>query len=203
MEYKGRQLKMSKHILFALVSCFVTLVSAWPVNAQQRAPFAEWRAALWADAEAFGITRATFDKALSGVVPNYRLPDLVLKRRKGRVKGQAEFTRPPQAYVREKTIARLAARGRALLIKHDALLRRIERELGVSRFALLALWGRETAFGGYRLRNDAIRALATQAYAGRRAEMFRRELLFALKMLQDGVVTHVRNSSRRGRAHLA
>src|SRR5262249_48325858 len=34
-----------------------------------------------------------------------------------------------------------------------------------------------------------IKALATQAYLGRRKDMFRSELLYALKMLQDGVRT--------------
>ena len=34
---------------------------------------------------------------------------------------------------------------------------------------------------------DAIRVLATQAYTGRRKDMFRGEFLYALKMLEDGV----------------
>ena len=52
---------------------------------------------------------------------------------------------------------------------------------------ILAIWGRETAFGGYKLPHDALRVLSTQAYVGRRKDMFRGEFLAALKMLQDGV----------------
>ena len=52
---------------------------------------------------------------------------------------------------------------------------------------VLAIWGRETAYGGHKLPHDAIRVLATQAYIGRRKDMFRGEFLAALKMLQDGV----------------
>ena len=37
--------------------------------------------------------------------------------------------------------------------------------------------------------HSAIRALATQAYLGRRKEQFREEFLLALKMLQEGHVT--------------
>src|SRR5262249_61004221 len=46
--------------------------------------------------------------------------------------------------------------------------------------------GRETAFGGYRLPKNAITVLATQAYYGRRKDMFRQELLYAFKMLEEG-----------------
>jgi lytic murein transglycosylase len=52
---------------------------------------------------------------------------------------------------------------------------------------VLAIWGREsdysTRYGG----RDAIQMLATQAYTGRRKQFFRNELLYAFKMLQDGV----------------
>src|SRR5690606_35935301 len=51
---------------------------------------------------------------------------------------------------------------------------------------VLAIWGRETAFGGVKLRYDAIRVLATQGYAGRRKALFRNEFVHALKMLEDG-----------------
>ena len=54
---------------------------------------------------------------------------------------------------------------------------------------MLAIWGRETAFGTHKLPHYAIRVLATQAYFGRRKEMFRSELLFGLKMLEDKIVT--------------
>ena len=56
----------------------------------------------------------------------------------------------------------------------------------------LAIWGRETAFGGYRLRHSAIRALVTQAYVGRRSRVFRRELFHALRLIQSGVANDQR-----------
>ncbi len=52
---------------------------------------------------------------------------------------------------------------------------------------VLAIWARETDYGGYQLPLDAIRTLATQAYVGKRAAFFQNEFLYALKMLQDGV----------------
>jgi lytic murein transglycosylase len=159
------------------------------MTATARPGFDVWRAQLWSDAEQFGIRRKTFDAALKGVKPDLSLPDLLRSSADARPsKGQAEFTRPPQAYVSEKSIARLAVRGSKLAIKHKTTLEKIEHRFGVPRAVVLAIWGRETAYGQYRLRHDAIRALATQAYAGRRHEMFRQELLHALKMLDDGVI---------------
>ncbi|MGI9479682.1 MAG: lytic murein transglycosylase [Hyphomicrobiaceae bacterium] len=162
---------------------------AAPAAASSRPDFAAWRTQLWPDAERFGIRRETFDQAFKGLTPDLSLPDLIraaVPNKKPR--GQAEFTRRPQDYVREKSIRRLAATGRRLAVKHKATLAKIEARFGVPAAVVLAIWGRETAYGGYRLRHDAIRALATQAYVGRRHEMFRRELLFALKMLDDGVI---------------
>jgi lytic murein transglycosylase len=67
------------------------------------------------------------------------------------------------------------------------MLARIEQRFGVPGNIVLAIWGRETAYGSYKLPHDAIRVLATQAYVGRRKDFFRQEFLSALKMLQDGV----------------
>jgi lytic murein transglycosylase len=102
---------------------------------------------------------------------------------------QAEFIRPPQDYLDRTQLARLAGQGRELLTKHGDTLAKIERTIGVDPHVVLAIWGRETAFGQYKLPHYAIRVLATQAYLGRRKDMFRQELLHALKMLEDRVIT--------------
>ena len=52
---------------------------------------------------------------------------------------------------------------------------------------MLAIWARETDLRRAKLPHNAIRALATQAYLGRRKEQFREEFLLALKMLQEGM----------------
>jgi lytic murein transglycosylase len=54
---------------------------------------------------------------------------------------------------------------------------------------ILAIWGRETNFGNFRLPHNAIQVLATQAWIGRRKEMFRGEFLLALKILEEHDIT--------------
>jgi lytic murein transglycosylase len=53
---------------------------------------------------------------------------------------------------------------------------------------VLAIWGRETDYGRYRLPYDLVRVLATQAYVGRRKDQYRTEFILALKIISDGVV---------------
>lgn len=169
----------------ALIGIVALLVAT---TARAADPFASWLEALWPEAQAMGVSRKTFDAAFRGVRPDTSLPDLVLPgREKAAPSGQAEFTRPPADYLDRAQLARLAAEGRALLVQHRAALTRIGAATGVDPASVLAIWGRETAFGKHRLPHDAITALATQAYLGRRKELFRTELLYALKMLEAGV----------------
>jgi lytic murein transglycosylase len=157
-------------------------------SARADAKFTAFVEGVWPEASAAGVTRPVFDRAIDGLTPDLSLPDLVIPGREAAPdKGQAEFTQPAQAYVRPTTLASLAVQGRALLAQHKDTLARIEREIGVDRYGLLAIWGRETAFGTYKLPHDAIRVLATQAYVGRRKEMFRAEFIAGLAMLQAGV----------------
>ena len=143
---------------------------------------------LWPEAKEAGVPRPVFDQAFAGLTPDLSLPDLILAGHEAAPeRGQAEFTQPAQAYINPATLANLAGQGRQLLAQHKATLERIEREIGVDRYGLLAIWGRETAFGTYKLPHDAIRVLATQAYTGRRKELFRTELIAGLKMLAVGV----------------
>ena len=157
--------------------------------------FTRWLESLWPEAQKLGVSRKTFEAATRGLEPDLSLPDLVVPGRpEAPPRGQAEFVLTPADYVKEATIARLAAQGRDLLGKHRATLEAIERQFGVPPAIILAIWGRETAFGGHKLPHNAVRVLATQAYVGRRKEQFREEFLYGLKMLQDG---HVRLADMR------
>jgi lytic murein transglycosylase len=151
--------------------------------------FQKWLEDLWPQAQAFGISRRTFDAATHGLEPDLTLPDLDLPGREGvPPRGQAEFVQTPADYIKEATIARLAEQAKKLAAEHARTLAAIEQQFGVPGNVLLAIWGRETAFGGYKLPKNAFTVLATQGYYGRRKDMFRQEFLYALKMLEEGHV---------------
>jgi lytic murein transglycosylase len=172
-------------------SLVAVAIGAWLVLANQShaadAAFQQWLGSLWPEAQSLGVARATFEAATRGLEPDLTLPDLVISGRKEAPPGQPEFVLTPADYLKESSFDRLAGEGRKLLEQHRATLTRIEQEFGVPATIVLAIWGRETAFGSYKLPHDAIRVLATQAYTGRRKDFFRNEFLMALKMLQDGV----------------
>ncbi len=161
--------------------------------------FAKWLQGTWPDAQKAGVSRSTFDTATRGLTPDLSLPDLALPgREKTSAAGQAEFTKPPQDYLNRDYLARLAGTGRGLAAKHAVTLERIEKAIGVDRYSLLAIWGRETAYGAAKDKLDAIRSLATEAWTGKRAGTFREEFILALKMLQDGVKREDMKSSWAG-----
>ncbi len=179
-------------VLVALAVGLTTPPAAAQTQAEAFRAFIE---SLWSDAQARGISRATFEAATRGLEPDLGLPNLVIP---GRVepaaRGQAEFTRAPAEYMSEGTLTRLRNQGRKLAAEHKGTLARIERDYGVPAEIILAIWGRETAFGGYKLPHNAVRVLATQAWLGRRKDMFREEFLLALKMIEEG---HARASEMR------
>jgi lytic murein transglycosylase len=110
---------------------------------------------------------------------------------------QKEFLQPnkyfPPAYLH-----RLAKKGRNLLdyLKKKEprtyrTIRGVETNLRIPHLILMGIWGRETAFGSAPLKHNAVRALASSAYAGRRGRRrwARKQLLAALKIIQRGDVS--------------
>jgi lytic murein transglycosylase len=173
--------------MLRLMTIATLMFGAASAPARADAAFDQFLQPLWPEAQKLGVSRPTFDAATRGLEPDLSLPDLALPGRAATAPQQPEFVQTPADYVRETSIARLAAQGKKLLETHRATLDAIERQFGVQPSVLLAIWGRETAYGGYKLPHDALRVLATQAYTGRRKDLFRGEFLAALKMLQDGV----------------
>jgi lytic murein transglycosylase len=151
--------------------------------------FTQFIASLRPDAQAAGVSRATFDGETRGLEPDYKLPDLILPGRPATgAPSQAEFVQVPADYLKEASIARLAEEGQRLLAKYRPALSEIEARFGVPATIVLAIWGRETDFGRYTLPYDGVRVLATQAYVGRRKDKYRNEFILALKMIGDGEV---------------
>ena len=151
--------------------------------------FTQFIASLWPEAQAAGVSRATFDAETKGLEPDYKLPDLILPGRPATgAPSQAEFVQVPADYIKEAAIARLAAEGQRLMQKYRDALNAIEARFGVPATVVLAIWGRETDFGRYTLPYDAVRVMATQAYVGRRKDQYRNEFILALKILGEGNV---------------
>lgn len=170
--------------------------------------FAQWLQQLWSDAQAAGVSRATFDANLKGLKLNWSLPHLVLPDPAAPggpplPKALAQAMTPqhqpefdvPAGYFKDGTLSALAATGRAKLSEWRSTLAAIQKQYGVPASIIVAIWGRETGFGKIDVPFDAISAIATQAFMGRRPDEFRKQLIAALKILEEGHATRAQLKS--------
>lgn len=189
----------SRRLILALASAVAAWSAASAPAIAADAAFQKFLAGVRVDAIKAGVSTATFDSATAGLEPDFSLPDLeIAGRPKVDNQGQAEFTKTAADYLDKKYLTNLAAQGRKFYAQHRDVLDRIEQRTGVDPYIVVAIWGRETAFGSYKLPHDAIRVLGTLAYAGRRKEMFREEFIAAIKMLDVGVPRSDMKSSWAG-----
>jgi len=148
-----------------------------PAHAQEQS-FAAFQAELWPDAQAKGITRATFDLAMKSVTPDARVI--------AATKRQPEYGKPVGAYVNDAVSAGRIKRGQAKAVEWAKTFDAVEKKFGVERWVLLALWGMETDYGSQKDKWDVFRSLATLGYVKYRHPYFRNELLVAMRIMQDG-----------------
>lgn len=160
-------------------------------KARQTAPvdadFAGFLQRLWPQAQARGISRATFDLAFRGVSPD---PSIVALTKK-----QSEFTAPIWGYLNSAVGGTRIPRGRDAAEANAGVLAQIEARYGVPKEIVLGVWGMETNYGSFKGDKDTIRSLATLASIRYRGDFFRDELLIALDLIQKG---HVERDELRG-----
>jgi membrane-bound lytic murein transglycosylase B len=165
---------------FAGVALLCTVLAAASLRAE--APdFSQWLAELRAEALGAGISAGTLDAALTGLEPIPRV--IELDRR------QPELTWTLEQYMNRIVSEERVARGREKLREHGALLEEVAKKYGVPARFLTALWGIETNYGQTSGGFQVIPALATLAHDGRRSAFFRKELLLALRIVDQGHVT--------------
>lgn len=146
-----------------------------------QAGFDAWLSGFRPRAEAAGVSAAVLDRALTGLVFDEKIV--------ARDRNQNEFTKTIWDYLDTAVSEDRVARGRKAMATHAAVLDRIEREYGVDKAVVAAIWGLESAYGSFRGDIPTIGALATLAYDGRRAAFFEAQLLAALKILDQGDVS--------------
>jgi lytic murein transglycosylase len=104
---------------------------------------------------------------------------------------QPEFTEEIWQYINRRVSDWRISRGKIALKNNEALFARIERDFGVERGTLLALWGVESAFGDPQVQQNHMRpifpSLAALAWnAPRRKPYWQTELINALRIVDRG-----------------
>jgi membrane-bound lytic murein transglycosylase B len=155
-------------------------------HAQQR-PFDAWLQDFRSAALEARISPATVDVALAGLTPLEQVIE--------RDRAQPEFTLDFRSYLARVVSQSRIEEGQRVLAEHGELLRKVGRRYGMPPELLAAVWGIESNYGRAQGDFPVVQALATLAYDGRRAPMFRRELLHALRILDLG---HVELDAMKG-----
>jgi membrane-bound lytic murein transglycosylase B len=147
------------------------------------AGFQGWLSTFRAQAQGQGIRIATLDATLAGVSYSPRVVELDRAQPDDSGSATALFS----DYLARRLEPVREARGRAARDRNVAKLGQLEATTGVPASMVLGIWGMESSYGAVTGNFDVIRSLASLAYDGRRRELFTRELLAALTIVDRGL----------------
>ncbi len=175
MQFSSKSLRLDRRALLAGLLSFGAAGRPRLARAEDFQAFVQ---SLWPQAEAAGVSRATFERATADLSPD---PGVVVK-----PKVQSEFTVSIPTYVAAAVTKGRVERGRALAKELSPVLHDVEKRYGVPGEVPLAILAIESNFGTATGGSDVLRVLATLAWKGHLTEKLKEEFVAALLMLQDG-----------------
>lgn len=149
--------------------------------------FAEYVIKLKAEALAQGFSQALIDESFAEVKFH--------KRAVKADRSQPENIETLDTYLPKRVPKWKVDKARILYKEHQVLLNQIGEKYQVQPRFIVALWGLETNFGKFTGGYNVISALATLAYEGRREVFFKKQLMAALTILDEG---HITNKNMKG-----
>jgi lytic murein transglycosylase len=167
----------------ALCVALAAVALAAPASAAQcgGASYEGFLAQMQKDALAAGVNQQTISTAFAGLSADQTV--LAFDRRQHGMFHSKSF----EDYARTRVIPARINRAKQLMARYAELLSRIEKQYGVPRELIMAIWTMETDNGtGDMGKLPVIRTLSTLAWDCRRSELFQGELIAALKIVQRG-----------------
>ena len=165
-----------QYTVLVVIALFVALALG---QEPARPSFAEWLAAVRAEAITRGLRAEIVDAALADVTE----PQPIILERD---RAQAETVFSLERYIARSLTPRLILAGRAAYATQRELLDQVGERYGVPPRIIAAVWGMESNFGRFSGVRPTVPALATLAWDPRRAAFFRGELFNALEILNRG-----------------
>ena len=128
-----------------------------------------------------GVSKSTIDQAFSGLVaPD---PKIISKD-----SAQAEFSQNFWHYFNKRVSKTRINNGNDTLKQNASLLNKASEKYGVPSHLIVAFLGLESNYGNYMGNERLIQSLATLAYDPRRSKFFTRELIAALKLMDNKTI---------------
>jgi membrane-bound lytic murein transglycosylase B len=140
--------------------------------------FAGFLSSIRKDAIAQGVRGATVDLALSQTEYLPRVIELD--------RSQPEHTMTFAGFLEKVITPQKTADGRAALSENWPLLVRVQKRFNVQPRFIVALWAVESNFGKVMGNYKVVSSLATLAFEGRRSQVFRPELIAAMRIIDQG-----------------
>ncbi len=140
--------------------------------------YAAWVANFRSRALTKGITESTLNAAFRHT--GY-LPGVVTRDR-----NQTEFTRTLEDYLSIAASDERISKGRAAFSQHNNTLNRLAQSYGVDAEIICAIWGLESYYGARKGDIPVISATSTLAFDGRRGNFYEKQLIAALRIVQNG-----------------
>jgi lytic murein transglycosylase len=147
-------------------------------NCQNSGSFDRWLSEFRKEALAAGISRQTVSRVLDDMTLDQ---GIISRDRK-----QSFFSQTFTAFSGRLISGGRIKNGQARLKQHADLFARVEKEYGVPGPVIAAFWALESDFGAGMGDLSVLRSLGTLAYDCRRGEMFRKELLAAMRIVDRG-----------------
>lgn len=141
-----------------------------------------WVAEVREEALRQGISAALFDEAFA----NIHEPSRQVK---GLARSQPESRLTYLKYRNTRVDNYRIVIGRKEYKKNKALIDEVANHYGVDPCFIMSFWGMETSYGNYMGNFPVIKSLATLAYDSKRQDFFRKQLFYALAILNGGHVS--------------
>jgi len=148
---------------------------------ESKVSFNDWQSDVKSKAIKSGVNEATFDEAFDKVKPKTKFKKIDQKQYKSK-KTFEQYYQNHVNNLRVKNARKLSKQNKDILIE-------VENKFDVPKKYILALWGIETDYGRQTGNFYVIESLANLAYNSRRQDFFESELINALKMVDDNVIT--------------
>ncbi|MFM9847010.1 MAG: lytic murein transglycosylase [Hyphomicrobiaceae bacterium] len=143
--------------------------------------FERWLEDFKQEAAAQGISQATIRSALRGMTFD---PGIVTRDRR-----QSFFAQSFLDFSRKLATLNRVQSGQNQIAKHRSTFDTVEKQYGVPASVIAAFWALESDFGVGMGNLPVLRSLASLAYDCRRSDMFRFELMEALRIIDRGDLT--------------
>ena len=163
--------------MFKKITIILVLIQIWTNSLASEMSFKNWLNDFKKEAIQQGISESVVNDVMSEAK---FLPKVIEYDRY-----QPEFYEDTSTYIGKRANNKKLSIGLLTYKKNTNLINQVEKKFNVEKELLLSLMGIETNFGKYLGKMDILSSLATLSFDKRRSEFFTKELIIALKLIDD------------------